>query len=61
MTDVICPRCGRYVGHYDDKSKIDKTYKCSKCRRMVVLHVADMSLEVKFLPERKTSSGLMFM
>lgn len=58
---VYCPECNRLVGECDTKSHIDKTYKCKKCRKMVVYHTETGERELKKLPTRGQSSGMTFL
>ena len=57
---VYCPGCRRLVGKCDSKSHIDKTYKCKKCNRMIVYHTDTGKQEIKDVPKRTCSSGMIF-
>lgn len=57
---IYCPICGRKVGTYDGKSKINKIMDCKKCRKRIIYHVDTDQLKVKQIPQRNTSSGVTF-
>ena len=57
---IYCPKCGRKVGTYDGKSKINKSMKCNKCNRMVLFDVETKETKTKEIPKRTQSSGMRF-
>lgn len=57
---IICPKCGRVLGSYDGRSTINKIIDCRKCRKRVIYHIDTGEIEIKAIPERKTSSGVQF-
>lgn len=56
---VYCS-CGRRVGTWDGKSKINVVCKCNKCNKRVVYYVDNGVTVIKDQPPRKTSSGANF-
>ena len=57
---IYCPGCGRKVGNYDGKSKINKSIACRKCNRLVVYNVFTGQAELKPIPRRTQASGMRF-
>jgi hypothetical protein len=49
------------VGMVDEKSQIDKIYKCKKCQKIVVYRVKTQEREIKNIPKRTCSSGMTFL
>lgn len=57
---ILCPACGRKVGEYDGRSTIPLKRSCQKCVKMVVYDMKTGNTDIKDLPPRKSSSGVMF-
>lgn len=57
---ILCPQCGRKVGTYDGRSKMDYITRCKKCKKRVVYHVATGETKLSDIPKRTTSSGMIF-
>lgn len=57
---IYCPKCGRKVGMYDGKSRIDQRYICKKCDKRIVYRVQTGKVEKKERAIRTTSSGMVF-
>lgn len=57
---IYCPRCKRKVNVWDGRSTINVTGNCRKCKKRVVYCVATGEVKIKNIPERKTSSGMIF-
>lgn len=57
---IYCPRCGRKVATWDMKSKINKIARCKKCNKKVVYDIEKHETRLENLPERQTSSGVVF-
>lgn len=58
--NVFCPRCKNKVATYDGKGKIDVITKCKKCNVRVIYRVATGKIEIKKIPPRSCSSGIIF-
>ena len=57
---IYCPKCGRKVGTYDGKSKINKSIMCKNCTLLVVYDVTAGQATTKPMPKRTQSSGKRF-
>lgn len=57
---IYCPRCNRKVGTWDGRSTINIVAKCNKCKKRVVYHVDTGKTEIKPIPPRNCSSGMIF-
>ena len=57
---IYCSECGRKVGTYDGKSKINKSIKCTKCKKIVLFNVDTGETTIKPIPSRTQASGKRF-
>ena len=57
---IYCPRCGRKVCIWDGRSTMNISVKCKKCNKLVVYDVENEKVEIKNIPQRTTSSGMIF-
>ena len=57
---IYCPRCKRKVSVWDGRSSINVIANCKKCKKKVVYCVDTGEVKIKNIPERTTSSGMMF-
>lgn len=57
---IFCPQCKSYVGTYDGRSTINYITRCNKCRKRIVYHIGTGETEVKNIPKRNCSSGMIF-
>ena len=57
---IYCPRCGRKVTTLDCRSANNISVKCKKCNKLVVYDVENEKVEIKNIPQRTTSSGMIF-
>ena len=57
---IYCPKCGRKVATWDGRSTINISAKCKKFNKLVVYDVENEKLEIKNIPQRTTSSGMIF-
>lgn len=57
---IYCPRCGRKVATWDGRSTMNISVKCKKCNKLVVYDVENEKVEIKNIPQRTTSSGMIF-
>ena len=58
---VICPKCGKMIGTYYDRFKSDlTTFSCWTCKKLVIYHRKDDTLEIKKIPPRSTNAGMRF-
>ncbi len=57
---IYCPQCGHKTGKYDGKSTIDCITRCRNCRKRVIYHIDTGETEIKPLPLRASSSGVLF-
>ena len=57
---IYCPKCGRKVATLDGRSTINISVRCKKCDKLVVYDVENEKVEIKNIPQRTTSSGMIF-
>ena len=57
---IYCPKCGRKVATWDGWSTINILVKCNKCNKLVVYDVESEEVKIKAIPQRTTSSGMIF-
>ena len=57
---LYCPRCGRKVATWDGQSTMNISVKCKKCKNLVIYNVKNEKVEIKNIPQRTTSSGMIF-
>lgn len=57
---IYCPKCGRKVAKWDGRSTMNISVKCKKCNKLVVYNVKNEKVEIKNIPQRTTSSGMIF-
>ncbi len=57
---ILCPQCGRKVGHYDGRATVNISAKCSKCNKCVVYIPLTDEVKITDLPERTSASGGFF-
>ena len=57
---IYCPRCGRKVATWDWRSTMNISVKCKKCNKLVAYDVENEKVEIKNIPQRTTSSGMIF-
>ena len=57
---IYCPRCGRKVATWDGRSTMNISVKCKKCKKLVIYNVKNEKVEIKNIPQRTTSSGMIF-
>lgn len=57
---IYCPACGRKVATWDGKSKINKIARCRKCNKKVIYDIENQETRLEKLPERQSSSGVVF-
>ena len=57
---IYCPKCGRKVATWDGRSANNIAVKCVKCNKLVVYNVENEKVEIKEIPQRETSSGMIF-
>lgn len=55
---VYCPQCGRRVGQWDGRSTINVVTHCRNCKKRVIYHIDKDVTEVKAIPPRNSSSGM---
>lgn len=60
MKSIYCPRCKRKVMKVRVNSTMDMFAKCKKCKVRVSYCPTDGTVVVTKIPERNTSSGMMF-
>ena len=57
---IYCPKCGRKVATWDGRSTMNISVKCKKCKKLVIYNVKNEKVEIKNIPQRTTSSGMIF-
>jgi hypothetical protein len=57
---IYCPKCGRRVSHYDGRGTMNIMATCRKCRKRVVYDVSNDKTKLTDIPQRETSSGMIF-
>lgn len=57
---IYCPKCGRKVATWDGRSTINVLAKCNKCNKLVVYNVENERAEIKKIPPRTSSGGMIF-
>ena len=57
---IYCPKCGRKVAIWDGRSTNKMSVKGKKCNKLVVYDVENEKVEIKNIPQRTTSSGMIF-
>lgn len=57
---IYCPRCGRRAFVYDGQGTNYLSKKCSKCNKLVVYKPDSDTVELKNVPKRHCSSGMIF-
>lgn len=58
---VRCPKCRKEIGTYYDRYKSDQTtFSCWACKKLIIYHRDDETLEIKKMATRSTSSGMRF-
>ena len=58
---IMCPKCGKKIGTLYDRFKSDMTtFSCWGCKKLVIYHRKDKTLEIKNMETRSTSSGMRF-
>lgn len=57
---IYCPRCKRRVSKWDGRSSMNVIANCKRCKKRVVFYVNSQETKVTEIPQRNTSSGLVF-
>lgn len=59
--EIFCPLCHSHVGTWDGRSTSNYITKCGECKKLIVYHVETGETEIKSIPKRNCSSGMVFM
>ena len=57
---IYCPGCNRKVGTWDGRSTMNVIANCRKCNKRVVYRIETGKMEIKPIPPRNCSSGMIF-
>ena len=58
---IRCPKCGEMIGTLYDRFKSDlTTFSCWDCKKLIIYHREDKTLEIKNTEPRTSSSGMRF-
>lgn len=55
----LCPNCGKELGKFWRKDEYTKV-GCRKCRKWIWLNTATCKYQIKEIPERTDSAGVIF-
>lgn len=58
---IICPSCKRTIAKWDRKSSMNIDIKCRKCNKLVIFRPINETVEIKYLPQRVSASGMRFL